>query len=157
MYLILHRMVSLKVDLWLALRTLLTLRLEYEASLVGFLTWSFSSSTFALAAFPVTFSTCLVNASSSSSSSSAFIGAGARVQKAFPGTAAANEGPILETLLEQGERDPSFETFGIGDRGGPSGTLTCGFWDLFRLMQELGVERKVTVSAIDGLPQSLQW
>ena len=60
-------------------------------------------------------------------------GGRARFQKAFPGTAATNEGPILETLLEQGERDPSFETFGIGDRGGPSGTLASGIGDVSAL------------------------
>ena len=50
----------------------------------------------------------------------ALIGFGAQLQngEAVPSTEATNSGLIRETLLEQGERDPSFETFGIGDGSG---------------------------------------
>ena len=52
------------------------------------------------------------------------IGAGARPLKspAVPCTAVM----ILGACLEQGSRDPGFETFSIGDRGSPSGTLASG-------------------------------
>ena len=51
-------------------------------------------------------------------------------QKAmFPGTAMTNSGLIRETSLEQGETDPGFKTFCIGNRGGPGGSLALRIRD----------------------------